>query len=535
MGTTFINLQVKADMKNIPKDIIPKGYTCMRTAEEWVSVFETESSFEWGKLCKLGRKISKELKVPVIAVRFFDDDEFFMSLFGEGKTCASYQSGTSGSFCSGSTKWITGLNLSKEEASAFRYLLKKEMTAGESIDMFSRLFGAELYSDLRLFDETAQIRCKDTEALIRQIKEEKLRTKVKNQTNAKLLSEIPGLFQSYDEGTGILKMVYPDDNGEFLYRHVHCMELCGEGLLEVYDFQYPPSIFRPNSRNLWMDYEGKLIHVMNMDRCSNLYKLEPYEKSLSELMEVPKDRLTEDRISPADISPVYTRHVIEAGRYEYFGRYASGEEDQLKKVDLATSGKTYAEKNVIAVYRYEKTDWENAFWSSEEKIPVITENGIMNVHVLYIRKPEHELCDVRFFDKDLNLLRKEEIPMEDKCLFQKPFCYCEAKDCIYIGNRKIDLKTHEVWVGNKELQETDRLFIHYNAKNEGFLYAVKGSCLSVFDLDMKLLSCHRLKGRILYFYEGKDGNVRLLTASGYVIDERKPDKNSAVRVYEIEH
>lgn len=535
MGTTFINLQLKAEVKDIPGNMIPKGYTCVQTAQEWVSVYETENSFAWGRLCKLGRELSKELKVPVIAVRYFDDDEFSMSLILEGKTCASYQAGTAGSFCSGSTKWLTGLKLSDEEASAFRYLLKKEMTAGESIGFFSRLFGAELYSDLRLSDETDRIRRKDTESLIREIKEEKQRTKIKNETRAKLISEIPGLFESYDETTGILKMVYPDDSGEFSYRHVHCMELCREGLLEVYDFQYPPDLFLQNSRSLRMDYEGKLIHVMDTDGYYDLYDMKPYEKNLSALMEVPKERLTEDRISPADVAPVYTRHVIEAGRYKYFGRYASGEEDQLKKVDLATSGKTYAEKNIVAVYRYEKPDRENAFWSCEEKIPAITEKGIMNVHVLNIREPRRELCDVRFFDKELNLLRKEEIPMEDKCLFQKPFCYCEAMDCIYIGNRKIDLKTHEVWTGSKELQEADRLFIHYSVKNEGFLYAVRGSSLYVFDLDMKLLSCHRLKGRILYFYEGKEGNVRLLTAGGYVFDERRPDKKSAVRIYEIEH
>ena len=38
-------------------------------------------------------------------------------------------------------KWVEMLGLSKEEASAFRYLVKKELGAGESITVFSRLLG----------------------------------------------------------------------------------------------------------------------------------------------------------------------------------------------------------------------------------------------------------------------------------------------------------------------------------------------------------------------------------------------------------
>lgn len=133
MGTTFVNLHIKAKREEIPESMIPKEYICVQTAEDWTSVFEAEGSFAWGKLCNLGKKISKRLEVPVIAVSYFDDDEFSMNLIMAGKSVASYRTAISRNTCSGSTKWIDGLAFTKEEASAFRYLVKKGNDGRRSI------------------------------------------------------------------------------------------------------------------------------------------------------------------------------------------------------------------------------------------------------------------------------------------------------------------------------------------------------------------------------------------------------------------
>lgn len=528
MGTTFVNLHIKAKREQIPENMIPKEYICVQTAEKWTSVFETESSFAWGRLCSLGKKISKRLEVPVIAVSYFDDDEFSMSLFMEGKSIASYRAAMSRNICSGSTKWIDVLGFTKEEASAFRYLVKKEMTAGESIAVFSSLIGVQMYSDARMYEASDQLWHKDSQRIIREIEEEKKKNRVKNRTKAKLLMEIPGLFESYDERTGILRMVYPDDKGGFLYHHIHCMKIGEEGLREIYDFRYPAAVFGENSRHLWMDYEHKEIHVMNQEGFYNLYALQTYEKVLEALMEVPKEKIADDGVDLVDIMPVYTEHAIDEGRYEYFN--SPDDSDTLKKVDLEASGKTYAEKKVVAFYQYEKPDCKYGVCICRR--PIITKDGIVNVRIIYGNQPRKAIYDVRFFDKGMNLLRKEEICLEDKYLFQ--ITYCEANDCIYVGNKKVNLNSHQVEEGGKDLRDANRLFIHYNAKNVGFLYAIKRSYVYIYDLDMKLLSYHRLKGRIMYFYHGKDGNVRLITVGDVVCDMGRPDENSAVRVYRIE-
>lgn len=528
MGTTFVNLHIKAKGEEIPESMIPKEYICVQTAEDWTSVFEAEGSFAWGKLCNLGKKISKRLEVPVIAVSYFDDDEFSMNLIMAGKSVASYRAAISRNTCSGSTKWIDGLALTKEEASAFRYLVKKEMTAGESIAVFSCLIGVQMYSDVRMYEESDKLWRKDSERIIREIEEEKKKNRVKNRTKAKFLMEIPGLFESYDERTGVLRMVYPDGKGDFLYHHVHCMKIGEEGLREIYDFRYPSAVFGENSRHLWMDYEHKEIQVMNKEGFYNLYDLQTYEKVLEALMEVPKEKITDDENEFVDITPVYTEHAIDAGRYEYLN--SPEDSNTLKKVDIETSGKTYAEKKVIAFYRYEKPDCRYGLCICRR--PIITKDGIVNVCIIYVNQPQKTIYDIRFFDKEINLLRKEEICLEDRYLSQ--ITYCEANDCIYVGNKKVNLKNHQVEEGGKELRDANCLFIHYSSKNAGFLYAIKGSYVYVYDLDMKLLSCHRLKGRIMYFYHGKDGNVRLITVGDIVCDMGRPDKNSAVRVYRIE-
>lgn len=528
MGTTFMNLQVKARQEEIPNDILPSGYVVRQTAEEWSSVLETEGSFEWGKLCKLGKTLSKELDTPAIAVSYFDDDDFSMSLIRQGKMKASYQAGISNNFCSGSTKWISGLEMTAEEASAFRYLLKKEMTAEESITIFSRLLGTNMYMDLRMWEGV--LWHKDAEGVIKEIEEEKKRTRMKNKTKAVLLQEVPGLFQSCDETTGIMKMVYPDENGIFQFRQIHCLNTCDEGFAEIHNYQYPADIFHSDSRYLHMDYERKCVMVMDVQGYFQEYDLHVNEQRLTSLMEIPLEKRNETESGPV-INAVYTRSLLDQKRYEYFGWYGRGR-DELKKVDLATSGKTLGEKSIVATYSYEEPDWDEGFWSCEEKVPVITEKGIVDLRVMSVRGSGQNICTISFFDRDLNLLRREEISLSEDGFGYK-YTYCEESDCIFFGNKKINLKTHEVRSGMNELKEADRLIIHRDKMNNCFLYAVKGSNVYVLDMDLNLLSCHRLKGRVMYFYTGKEGNIRFITTGDVVCANGKPDKKSAVRLYEI--
>lgn len=538
MGAAFVNLQVNTPSESIPETLIPKGYVKRQTAGEWVSVYEEKESFEWNKMSRLGKKISKECAVCVIAVSFFDEDEFSMELYKDGKTIGFYRINLSQSFSKGSTKWIEELKLSGEEAGAFRYLLKKEMLPMESIHVFSRLLGVRLYGDLRMLEEEPKLWQKDAENVIAEIGEEKKRSRIKNRTRANLIQEFPGLFESCDERSGVLRMVYPDGKGNFTYGHIHCLEICENGLWEIHDFQYPSHIFGKDCGRLLMDYEHNEISVFikGKNHCY-MYDLKTYEEELNRLMRIPGEKRQRKDNLPK-VNRVGGNNAIDEGRYEYSegsesGRWDSGRSGiVLKKVDLETSGKTFAEKNVVASYEYEEPDWNVAFWDFGWR-PVITEKGVVNSRLKYLKGTKNAVCDVRFFDKNLKLLRKEEIELKNAESGWRKSAYCENMDYVFIDNKRINLKNHEVKEGAWELRDMEDIFVESNKAGETYLYGIRRSTVYVFDLDLNLKSCHRLKDRILYFYKNEKENVCLITGR-YIEEDDRPDKNAAVRVYEIE-
>ncbi len=334
-------------------------------------------------------------------------------------------------------------------------------------------------------------------------------------------------------------MVYPDLSGKFLYNHIHCLEICECGLIEVHDFQYPSDIFGEGARSLWVDYERKSVSVGDGKTwIFRKYALCDCEEELNALMKIPEGKSHRKNGEPKVFS-VYSGSVIDQGRYEYFRWDAVGinKGAELRKVDLVTSGKTFLEKDITAIYEYEKRpSFGMAFWLCGCETPVLINDGIVDVRLQHMKETYNIICDVRFFDKDLKIKRRVKIDLKEnnaRFLNSIKYTYCEENDCVYLGNRKIDLQTHEICTGIKELNEADRIFIHYNIENAGFLYAVKGSCVYVLDLNMNLLSCHRLKGNIMHYYVGREGNICLITIGDQVFDDEKPGKKSAVRVYEI--
>lgn len=538
MSITFTNLQIQAPIETIPKGLIPKRYVCMQTSKNWTALFECDGSYLWEELYSLGRRISKQICVPVIAVGFFDEDEFEMTLLIEGKIMAIYHTGVSGKECKSSVKWIEGLGLPEEEAAAFQYLARKQMSAYESIRIFSKLLGIRFFSDIRMAPEQYKAWNGDAQEAVREINEEKKGLKVKGKTEARLLQEIPGMFVAGDERRGILQAVYPDGFGDFSYNWIHCLEIREDGLFEIHNFHYPEAIFKENSRHVWKDYVHEAIHVMGKDIpiCYEKYDLHEYEDELDALMEIPEENIMRREDSPQIIA-VHTGRVIDEGQYEYYERgKMHKKKDELRKADIEPSGKRYSEKNIVAFYEYEDPDFENAFWDSSERIPILTKDGVLNVRLQYIKNPENIICDARFFNKDLKLLRRSEVRLNEEFrdfLGNFKYAYCEETDCIYMGNKKIDLKNHRTTTGMKELKRADRLFVHYDAKNTGFLYAVRNNYVYILDLNLKLLSCHILKGKILYFFVNKRGNVCLVTVMDQTWEEKVPDKNSALRLYEI--
>lgn len=530
MGLSFINLQIKEKLKNISNNVILEEYLCKQTAPEWVSVTECSDDFAWDKLCGLGREISKEKEVPVIAVRYFDDDEFAMSLFMSGKKAANFLTGSDQSCCMGVNKWAEAVGLTAEEISAFRYLTKKEMSTEICIHSLSKLFGVKLFYNSHEARAEEDLWDKDIESIIKEIKEEKRRTKSENKTGAVLLQEIPGVFYQCDTRTGILKMVYPDESGKFLYNHIHCFEIREDGLHEVHDYQYPEDIFTEGSKNLSMDYEFGSVKIMKEKTGYYVnYSLRECEEELLELMEIPTGNKKREADLP-EILPVYAFSAVVQGKYEYLQAEGGSRRKELRKLELKTAGEGFQEKDIAAVYKYEKNpSFGKAYWSAYRGIPIPIQDGVVDINLQIIREHYNTLCDIRFFDQNLKIKRRVKIKTN---ISGAKYTYHEKTDCVYYGNLKIDLKTRKIKVGMTELGAANHLFIHQNTKGEDFLYAVCGKYIYRFDLDMNLISSHHLRGDIRYICLGK-GDVRLITIDNSTCETKKPKAKSAVRLYEI--
>lgn len=194
MGTTFTNIQIKTAGNELPEWDLPKGYRRIKNSEEWYGIYEENQEYNMKRIQKLARDLSKVTAFPIIAVTFFDDDEFEMRLMKDGKTAASYYAGERGIYAKKVPVFIETLGLEKKDASSFRYLCKREMGAQESIALFSQLLGANLYSDLKMLEMGGELWKKDAASVEQLMKEEKALNKIDNQTVLNMLDEVPGLW-----------------------------------------------------------------------------------------------------------------------------------------------------------------------------------------------------------------------------------------------------------------------------------------------------------------------------------------------------
>lgn len=154
--------------------------------------------------------------------------------------------------------------------------------------------------------------------------------------------------------------------------------------------------------------------------------------------------------------------------YNSYEAMAKGESHrkELRKLELKNAGEGFQEKDIVAVYKYEKNpSFGKAYWSAYQGIPIPIQDGGVDISLQIMWEHYDILCDIRFFDQNL---------------------------------KKIKIKA-----GMTELGTANRLFIHQNAKGEDFLYAVCGKYIYRFDLDMNLLSSHHLRGDIRYICLGK--------------------------------
>ena len=532
MGTTFTNLQIKTEDHEVLVKLLPSELYCLQTAEEWFTVLEKDSRHDFKRMTSLGRRLSKAVEGPVLVVQFFDDDIFELYLLVKGKTLGSYRANASGNFCMKSTAFPGALDLSPKEAQAFRYLIKQELSPSESIHWLSRLFGARLYVDKGLMDEEPKLWHKDTAAILTEIAAEKKAVKVDNQTDLILSDEVLGMdiYDCYscvddymDRHNRILRISLLNNDGTYDFSRITCFQELDGHFVKVHEYQYPGDVFSTNDMRIWMDYEYHTFHTtdregFNLGDDTIWFQWEPV---ISQDRRVPNKQLRDFAHLP-EWSPA-TMGCRNRRGYDF--HYLNG---ILKKIDAMNSGPKFSRWKVVAEYRYEEDI--NFWWDDSTASPCIADDMIVVMRVQRNRQTAEKVIDVRFFDRDLKLMRKEQIAVDVELPYPLYYCYDSELDTLFLGRLSVNLKTHEIVKCSAKIKDGYVLNCMDRKKH---VFMLTGHSLYVLSPDMKLLSHHMLKGTLKYYYTNSRGNLCMITGCDPAENVRQLKSGAGLRTYEV--
>lgn len=528
MGMSFCSLHIKgSDLKDI-SEIITEEYIGCNISTNWISVYEREACCDWFEILALGRAVSKKLNLAIIAVNYMDDDVFQLVFIARGAQIATYRNCMDGRIYKDINKVVNSFELDKDEADIIKYLVKMSLPIEKSVDMFSMLFGINFYSDFEMVSCGLKPIEKNIPFLLDEIKKHKKNSKIKNITKLTMQQELPGIRMYYfaeDDYNNIIRLAKPNQDGGFQFDNINCIQITSEGLKEVYRTVYPVDTFSDKYNGITIDYGFKEIELLCKEDYYNIKKLDwdEYEPLVSKLYRIPESYIVKEEGFTVNSFSTYDEN-----RY----LYKCDEANLLHKYDGRISGETPRENVSVAQFDFEEIFSENDRWRCsfnearvlEDKLILITERrvderGFYNV--------------VCFFDKELNLLRSEEFPNWRYDVTTDRFAYDEEEDLIYMTGRVIDLKQHEIKRYSGDFDSADFTIIHRDNSGKKYIINVAGSKVFVQDTNLNILSSHKVKGYILYWYVGNNGNLNFVSEGSNFHDYTKK-KDSALRRYELE-
>ncbi len=528
MGMSFCNLHIKCDDLNEIISFLSEDYSCYNISNGWVSVYEKESICDWIKLVALGRDISKKLKVCVVAMNYLDDDELRINFISKGVIIATYSNGLEGCTYKDINKVAKFFELGKDEDNVIKYLVKMDLSLEKSVDYFSMLFGLNLYSDEVMVNSGLKPVNKNIPFLLDEINKHKKNNKVKNITMLTMHQELPGIRMYYfeeDKYNNIIRLARTNENGGYQFDNISCIQITSEGLKDIYQAVYPVDTFSDEYNGIHIDYGFKQIYILNKEDYHYVKSLnwEEFEPIVSKIYRVPKASLY---IEEGFL--VYGFSTYDDNRY----LYKCDGEKLLYKYDGTLSGETVRERVSVAQFDFEKAFSGNGRWRcGYEEAFVLEDKLIIIIERLIDNRGFYKV--VCFFDKELNLIRSEEFPDWRHDGISDRFAYDEEEDMIYMAGRIIDLKQHKIKRFSGDFDDADFTIIHRDSSGKKYIINVAGSRVFVQGTDMKILSCHKVKGYILNWYIGKNGNLNFISAGSSYYDYTKK-KDSALRRYELE-
>ena len=521
MGTSFENIHIFNENRQLSQERFP-DCRISSLAENWLTLFpKNSSSFSQGY--RLAGRISKEISCPVLWVSYFDDDMAELALFVEGKkACGCQVDDYRRIFLTKPKVWKDVLKLTVPEEKALREIVRCEESAAKTLDLLSHILGLPLFTAGMQKESHPAIPCRKEEGWAQSwLKRRQAINKVRNQTRMNLCSSLPGIHVHLEDDMkyGIIRIAPPDGKGSFQYRHICCYMIQDEAFVLVYSYWYPEELFGENDKSLWLDYFHKDILIMDKEHTGNgdghLY----WDKYITQLEEMISDK-----------QQLYQHPLAREQKPDKFCYCCESQSAEYSSPRLV---KKYPDGTECAHYLYEPDKGQKWFWGYGDMSLQITGSQIVTAaQKIYYGSTGEAACNIRFFDRELHLLREEEFTVH-KIQDRMNHCFLYAPECdtIYYNGRSYDLSAHKL---SRCIPPVEGNTVGFDKRGNMILLSGKSTVI-LLDKELRVLSRHRMKGTVCDIYQNPCGNYCFITVDENVYDWNIPDGNAAMRIYELSY
>jgi hypothetical protein len=231
MGTKFANLQIKGLPVTDIQKLIPRSIA-KSFSNGWTTIVREDFQIEL--IDQEARKLSKKIDMLVVAIGYYDDDVFTISLFRNGKKIVNHISNNAYGFTKkigNPAVFVQELGLEEECKKYLKFIFKCE-NIYKKIELLEKLLGVPLWLDSQMMGELIEnnIEYKSDIAFVNQYIKEIDTYKIKNELKVKILMELEGMLRT-KVCQGKLLIITPNENGKYYLENARLFNICENGTL----------------------------------------------------------------------------------------------------------------------------------------------------------------------------------------------------------------------------------------------------------------------------------------------------------------
>ena len=523
MGEKFANLQVQglsvSEAQKLLSNSCAKQYT-----NGWTTVVRDD--FQIGLIDQEARKLSKKIDKLVISVGYYDDDILTLNLFRNGKSIVSHISNNAYGYNKkegNPSTFVKELNLSTEYQEYFKWVLKCD-NPERKVELLEKLLGIPLSLNYETIDDFNETECKNDIDYIKQyIENIKKSEKIKNITTIKLLMEIEGYSHSVNGKYFLIN--HPNNDGRYYSGHsklyttqsdgpfspfLKDASICFEDYIKILVNDKLIAVFYPGETNIASGINKNSsvsFYTMDGDKISNFDfderngRVDLLLANGSIIFSNPiKEKIVKYNVNGNKIWELTVGYLhVQATNYNDYIllHYSNRKNNKAEILKINQMGDVEAKFELMP---RGGCHWRKFLFDKQGYIYYCCSIVVDDGNKTYL------LC----FDEDLNKVAELELSgisfqglidtENDKIyvqIFEKELLVIDINSIKISARKKCDDDIHLCCIDNK-----------------GRLVTQKGSStIEILDLDLNIVSRHRLKGDIISFYKNSSNNVCVVTSN----------------------